>query len=158
MRPATRVAVLGLLAACGSAADRGTIPAPSATLIAPAVDGGTIDLRRYRGKRVELHFFTTWDAGSQHDVEALKTAAAQPDVVVIGVALDEDGRRLVAPWRRAMGVTYLVALGGAELKTNVAPARAVPATVVLDPRGQVRHRFDRPLQRGELARALAQAR
>ncbi|HUH03889.1 MAG TPA: TlpA disulfide reductase family protein [Kofleriaceae bacterium] len=148
------MAVLSLLAACGGSPRGPAVPRTPVTLSVPALDGGLIELTRYRGKPVVLHFFTTWDTGSQSDVDQLR-AVASPEVVVVGIALDRDGRRLVAPWRSATGVTYLIGLGGSELQTNLPPIRSVPTTVVLDARGVVRQRFDRPLHPAELTRALA---
>lgn len=147
------VRALVMLAACGGTPRAAAVPSAPITLSVPALDGGTIELARYRGKPVVLHFFTTWDSGSQRDLDELR--AAPPETVVIGIALDKDGRRLVAPWRAATGITYLVGLGGVELETNLAPIDSVPTTVVLDTRGVLRHRFDRPLRPGELTRALA---
>jgi hypothetical protein len=151
------VAALGLLAACGGAQRTAAVPRAPVALSVPALDGGVIELTRYRGKPVVLHFFTTWDTGSQSDVDQLR-AVSSPEVVVIGIALDQDGRRLVAPWRSATEVTYLIGLGGSELQTSLAPIRSVPTTVVLDARGVPRHRFDRPLRPGELTKVLTGAR
>jgi peroxiredoxin len=146
---------LALLVACGGNPPHAEVPAAPSRLTVPALDGGTIDIARYRGRIVVLHFFTTWDGGSHNDVQQLREA---PDTVVIGIALDPDGRRLIAPWRKAMDVHYLIGLGAAELATNVAAARSVPTTVILDTAGVVRARFDRPLRPGELQAAIERVR
>ncbi|MBZ0231878.1 MAG: redoxin domain-containing protein, partial [Deltaproteobacteria bacterium] len=115
MRLAALLAAIAIAAGCGG--DRGAVPgttpvpsgAPPVALTLPALDGGDVEVASYRGKIVVLHVFTTWSLAAQAEVEALAAADAAEDVVVIGVALDAEGRTLVAPWRSGAGVAYLVA-------------------------------------------------
>jgi hypothetical protein len=78
---------------------------------------------------------------------------------VIGVALDLEGYQVVAPWRRALGVHYLVALGDDQLRAGgsaLGPVPSVPITFVLDRKGRIVTRIDRELTKGELARLIDQ--
>ncbi len=149
--------MLLLLASCG-----GSTPPPrrvAPALVLPAVDGGEVSLTSYRGRVVVLHFFTTWAMAAEADIDQLIEARERngQQLVVIGVALDPDGHRLVAPWRQARRVRYLVALGTDDLrggKTSLGGI-GVPTTVVIDRAGRIAARVDGPLPPGKLAELLA---
>jgi hypothetical protein len=166
-----RALVLALaFAACGGGSggprtDGVTIPAdrhgPGVTLRLAALDGGELDLATLRGKLVVLHVFTTWSLAAQVELDALAAADAAEDVVVVGIALDEEGRALVAPWRNGAGVRYLVTLADASIRDGsspLGPLTTVPTTFVLDRGGRVRARAERALAPGELDGLLADAR
>jgi hypothetical protein len=150
------VLALGALIACGHPATPAGPRMPIGLLL-PAVDGGEIDVVAHRGKVVVLHVFTTWSLGATADVTQLTVADQRDDTVVIGIALDLEGYALISPWRRALSVTYLIAVaddhfraGGSALGT----VNAVPLTIVLDREGRIAQRIDRQLAPGELARVI----
>ncbi len=150
----------GLLVGCGGAHPARPRSAPVAMTV-PALDGGELDLASLRGKVVVIHAFTTWSVAAQLDVEQRGAAGAADDVVVVGLALDADGRVLVAPWRAAGDVTYLVALADDAIRAGrsvLGPLPEVPTTFVLDGEGRIVTRVERQLGPGELARLIAAAR
>jgi hypothetical protein len=150
-----RAAVLALLlVACGHGA---SAPRQPIGLVLPAVDGGEIDVVEHRQQVVVLHVFTTWSLGATGDVAQLQVADSRDDTVVIGIALDVEGYALVAPWRRALGVTYLIAVATDSFRAGGSPlgaVNAVPITIVLDRKGRIARRIDRQLADGELARVI----
>jgi peroxiredoxin len=155
-----RAALLVLaLTACGGAgaAEPGSrIPV---SLVLSAVDGGEIELASYRGQVVVLHVFTTWSLAATGDVAQLAEADGRDDTVVVGVATDPEGSTTVVPWRKALGVQYLIALGDDAFRdgrTAIGKVAQVPATIVLDPSGVIARRIDRQLARGELAAVIAE--
>jgi hypothetical protein len=155
----TAALAMAVVAACGPrpAAPRS---APIA-LTLPALDGGDVELIRLRGEVVVVHAFTTWSVAAQLDVDQLIAADGADDVTVVGVALDEDGRQLVAPWRAAGGVRYLVALADAEVRAGrsaLGPLPEVPTTLVLDPEGRITAKVERQLRPGELAKLIGSAK
>ncbi len=128
----------------------------------PAVDGGAVDLSTHRGKVVVLHLFTTWSVASQVDVDQLIAAYHHyPDrVVVIGIGLDPDGHVLVAPWRDANHIPYLVTLAPPALQNGESPLGRiveVPTTVILKRDGTIYRRIDGQLRPGQLERLLGAA-
>jgi len=150
------------LGACGGAGERGTTRGGSAgsrhalRMRMTAMDGGEIDLLRYRGRVVVLHLFDTDSAAAQLDAEQLTALARreQKRVKVIGICLDAEGYPMAAAWRRALGVGYLIALGDRDLVVGHSPLgklHVVPTTVLLDRNGYVVHRIERQLRPGELA-------
>jgi hypothetical protein len=145
----------------GGGGDHHDRTGPVLDLTLPAVDGGDISLAAHRGKIVVLHVFTTWSLAAQAEVEALSAADAADDVVVIGIALDPEGRMLVAPWRSGADVHYLVALADEPTRAGagpLGPLPAVPITIVIDASGRMAGRADRQLTRAELDAMISSAR
>src|SRR5512133_1021926 len=108
---------LAVLAACPH---RGPAPragaGPAVHLVLPALDGGEVDLAAYRGHVVAVQFFTTWSLAAQEDLGELRALrAAHPDLILVGVGMDPDGYRLIAPWRDVVGVDWMIALPSPEL-------------------------------------------
>jgi hypothetical protein len=147
-----RRAALGLalaLSACGGAPRLG----PPVAMTVSALDGGELDLARHRGDVVVLHLFTTWSLAAQADVVALDRMVDRTGVVVIGLALDEEGYQLVAPWRTASQVRYQVALASDAVRAGsspLGPIAVIPTTIVLDRAGRPVARVERQLATGEL--------
>lgn len=158
-RPALCSLALAALLSCAGSAHRPARSRP-VYLVLPALDGGEIDLARYRGQIVVLHAFTTWSMAAQADVEQLVEAHRDNShrVHVIGLALDPDGYRLVAPWRRAMHVPYLITLATEAVRAGrsaLGRIAEVPTTVVLGADGAVVARVDGQLAPRQLRELLA---
>lgn len=153
------LALLLIVAACGGGAANAPGSQIPVTLVLPAVDGGEVELGAYRGQVVVLHVFTTWSLAATGDVAQLSEADDRDDTVVVGIATDPEGSTTVVPWRKALGVRYLVALADdafREGRTAVGKIAEVPATIVLDPSGVIARRIDRQLAQGELAAVIAE--
>jgi peroxiredoxin len=152
---------LALVVGCGGCGGK---PAPAGprmpiALVLRAADGGEIDVLEHRGAIVVLHVFTTWSLAATGDVPQLTAAHERPgeQVVVIGIATDLEGYQVVAPWRSALGVRYLIALADDAFRageTALGSVSAVPATIVLDRNGAIAKRIDRQLAPGELAAVI----
>jgi peroxiredoxin len=130
--------------------------------ILPLLDGGEIELATLRGKPLVVHFFTTWSLPAQADLDELRaTQEAQPadSFKILGIGLDVDGYKLIAPWRDAAQVDWLVALPSADVTAGKSAfgnvMAEVPSTVLVDAQGQVAWSHRGPLPPGELARRLA---
>ncbi len=157
--------VLGLVASCAArdepAAAQDEPSQPPIELRVPALDGGEIDVSRYRGDVVVVHVFAPGEPETAGDVAQLEAAhEANPEgLSIIGVALEPGGYNLAAAWRRGIGVSYLLGLvtGPEELMSaHIEPLFALPTTLVLDAEGRLTHRVDRPLRAGELDALLTE--
>ncbi len=160
--------ILGVVAgalACGGpanpAAPGRVANGPLIALTLPVLDGGALDLTSLRGQVVVIHVFATWSLAAQGEVDALRAVDQGPDVTVVGLALDPEGRVLVSPWRNASDVRYLVALADEDLRAGrgpLGPLPVVPITIVLDRAGRMHGRVDRQITPAELDAMIAAAR
>ena len=155
----TRAALALLLCAACGGAQAGGERGPYVRLRLESLDGGEVDTDAYRGRVVVLHVFDTASPGASLDADQLNalTRAEPRRVMVIGVSLDPEGRRVVQGWRRAVAASYLIALGDAGVRAGgspLGPIEVIPTTVVLDQSGAVRARIGRALSYGELARVV----
>lgn len=154
------VLALVTAAACGGAPARPRPVGPPLEASLAALDGGALRLSELRGQVVVVHLFATWSVAADLERDALIAADARPDVTVIGLAFDPEGYPLVAPWRAATGVPYLIALADDPTRTGRGPfgrIQQIPTTIVLDRAGRISDRLDRQLAPTELAAAIARA-
>jgi len=150
------ILALALACACGGTQGGSGMRAP-VRLVLPAVDGGEIDVTAYRDKVAVLHVFTTWSLAATGDVPQLTAADDREDTVVVGIATDPEGSTVVVPWRKALGVRYLIAIADDGFRRGDTPlgrVTAVPATIVLDHGGAIARRIDRQLAPGELTATI----
>lgn len=152
------VAALALVAGCGGAdvRERGR----PVEVVVESLDGGDVVLSAHRGRPIVLHVFATWAPAAHTDADQLNALhrARSRDVTVIGIALDPEGHRFVAPWRAAVGARYVVALASDVIRRGesaLGPLRQVPVTFLIDRRGRIAGRIDRPLADGELAKLVS---
>jgi len=113
----TRVLVLALVLLVASPP---RAAAPDFTL--QSLDGGSSSLRQYRGKVVVVNFWATWCLPCRKEIPWLMELQRMfpGRLVVLGVVMDEEGRRVVDPWVRRerfpvggveRAITYPVLLG-----------------------------------------------
>lgn len=139
-----------LLVACGGAPPKPPRPrGPRLRLQLPALGGGTIDFASFRGRFLLVHVFTTWAMPVQDDAERIqRSLVGLPSLAVVGVALDLEGAEVVRPWRRAMEVTYPIALASDAVrrgKSPLGPTMQVPISLLYDADGRLLRRWDGPL-------------
>ena len=141
-------ALLGLLlAACSPAGDGGeggaaggsepaAEPAPDFAL--PDLDGRTVHLSGFLGKAVVIDFWATWCPPCLFQVPELnafwKKHRDAGDVVVIGVAVDVEGAKVVGPWVAEQKVEYPILLGDEELARRFG-AQGFPTLALVRPDG-----------------------
>ena len=141
------------LAACAHA------PPPVSLTLPRADTGAPFSVAGSRANATIVYFFTTWCVLCQAMEGAVAQAAAQgaPDgIQVVGIALDREGRRLIAPWVAATRPPYPVLVGGAEVaagRTAFGPIPAVPTVLILDREGRPRQGASGLVTAGELLEA-----
>lgn len=108
-----------------------------------ALDGGTVDLARLRGKVVLLDFWATWCAPCQVELPrfaALQRQYGPQGFAVIGISMDDDAgsaRRLAAKLK----LNYPVAMGDAKLGEQYGGVLGLPLTLLIDRQGTVQAQF-----------------
>jgi thiol-disulfide isomerase/thioredoxin len=80
-------------------ANSAPVPAPDVTL--KDLDGKDLSLAQYKGKVVLVNFWATWCEPCQVEIPWLieiQQKYAAKGFTVLGIAMDEDGAKVVTPW------------------------------------------------------------
>lgn len=147
--------IVGLVA-CGGA-PRVPTAAPLARepveLTLPSADGAEVDLARWRGQRVAVHFASTSSLDSQADVEELRrTRETAKDLVLVEIVMDGDPR-LAAPWADASGIDWSLLLPTPAVRegsSTFGAIRVVPTTFLVGRDGRLVWRWEGALPRDRL--------
>ena len=161
-----RLFVIITLAMGGLAA--GTRPmAPDFTL--PDLDGHQIALRQYRGQVTLVNFWATWCAPCRIEIPDLMRLQAKygaRGLVVLGVAMDEGGRGVVAPWigteRFALGptrqaVNYPILIGTDAVADRFGGVVGFPMTVLVGKDGRELRRVSGPINLDTIEKVIQSA-
>ncbi|MEO8098053.1 MAG: TlpA disulfide reductase family protein [Acidobacteriota bacterium] len=118
-------------------------PAPDFTLA--DASGKSVTLSDYKGKVVLLNFWATWCAPCKAEtpwfMDLQKTYG--DDLVVLGVAMDEDGWGAVRPFIEQRQVNYPIMLGTPQPGAPQLPGmyrniESLPSTFLIDRKGRIR--------------------
>jgi thiol-disulfide isomerase/thioredoxin len=109
---ATCLAAMLLLGGCKSSSDvpkttgaaaaaPAPAPAPEAKVALPGLDGTDATVAQYKGSVVLVNFWATWCKPCQEEIPWLiefNEKYGPKGLVILGVAMDEDGKKVVEPW------------------------------------------------------------
>jgi peroxiredoxin len=141
-RGATRALLGALLAACATAAlatVAASAPAPDFTL--RTVNGPNLRLQEQRGNVVLVNFWATWCGPCRQEIPHLNRLYEKyrsAGFVLLGVNIDEDAR-VAAEFAGRLQVKFPVLLDTEKKVSRLYDMSAMPATVLIDRDGRVRH-------------------
>lgn len=142
MKRALAVLLMMLSGACAGALGPGA-HAPLLDLELARTDGNRIELSSLRGKPLLLFVFATYDEASQFDMVPLaRFAESEPEVTVIGVALQPEADKFLRLFKRSLQVPFELfydpdnaLLGGSSALGKIP---GIPAVIAIDKEGRVR--------------------
>ena len=150
-------AALSAAAACapdrtGRAAEP-AVPAPAFSLT--DLRGNTVSLDGYKGKVLFVNFWATWCPPCRREIpdfiEAYRELKGE-GLEILGLSLDELTEAEVAEWVKSAGINYPVAMATPEIVGAYEPGQFIPATIVVDGRGRIRHRESGLMTKAALVR------
>ncbi len=139
-----------LAAACGGTGQRSGQP-PEAShsprepsgvrLTVHTPDGEPIAIEGFRGSRLLLFFFTTYDIASQVEMERLtRYAAGHPEFKIVGIALQPNAETLLGLYEDYLDIPFPVAHDPTgrvmEGLSDLGLIPAVPSFILLDEKGR----------------------
>lgn len=142
------IAALLFVGACGGdpATNIGTSHAPGESapveLTLKTPEGVFVDVGDLRGQVVLIFLFATFDGVSQAAVTPVtRFARHQPDVYVLGAAVQPNARELVDAWQAALTPPFVVTYSPEDAlpngTTDLGRIGTVPTFIFLDKRGRI---------------------
>ena len=112
--------------------------APDFTLTTLA--GKKVKLSDYRGKAVLLNFWATWCGPCKVEIPwfmELEKQYGPQGLVVLGVAMDDDGKPAVQKFAQEMKIDYTVVLGNDDVADEYGGVEGLPTTFYVDRSGHI---------------------
>ncbi len=132
--------ILSFSPACAQNREEST-PAPDFSVT--DLNGNSLTLAAYRGKVLVLNFWATWCPPCREEipdfVEATKKHKAD-GLEILGLSVDQMPADQVRAWSEKAGINYPVAMATQRIIADYRPGQYIPATIIIDRQGRIRHR------------------
>jgi len=152
--------VLVLAAACAQPKqDAQAVPAPDFSI--KDLEGNTLSLASYKGKVLVINFWATWCPPCRKEIPdfiaAYKELKAE-GLEILGLSVDETTAPALLDWARKQGMNYPIALATPEIVRAYEPGDFIPATIIVDRKGQIRFRQSEMMDKDTLVGLFKQYR
>jgi len=125
-----------------SAAVPASTAAPDFSL--KSLGGKTVRLSDLRGQVVLVDFWATWCPPCRKALPHLQELHEEfqgKGLQVVGIATDQQGAKVVAPFVEKIGLTFTVVLTDGKVDRDFGGIRGIPTTFVIDPEGNITGKF-----------------
>jgi len=112
--------------------------APSWSL--PSIDGKTVNLSDFKGKVVVLDFWATWCPPCRKEIPSfieLQKELGDKGLAVVGIALDEEGAKVVKPFAKKNDINYPLVIGKQATSDSYGGIEGIPTTFIIDRDGKI---------------------
>lgn len=151
---------ISFLMAAGAAVLRAqdeNVPAPDFVL--KDLQGKDVKLADYEGKVLVLNFWATWCPPCRAEIpDFVEAYAANRDkgLEILGVSVDRMAADRLLPFVIMAKINYPVALADVKIVQNYEPGDYIPATIIIDKKGILRHRHVGRMDKNTLIRLFNQ--
>lgn len=132
-------------------------PAPAADDYALRdLDGKLHRASEHRGKWLVINFWATWCLPCLRAMPELEDyyRANRTRVEVWGVTFEDSELAKILEFVERVGVSYPILGYGQSPQTGYGKVRVLPTTFVVDPEGELHHRFEGPITAADLRRVI----
>jgi cytochrome c biogenesis protein CcmG/thiol:disulfide interchange protein DsbE len=133
------------------------VPAPDFAL--KDLQGKDIKLADYKGKVLVLNFWATWCPPCRAEipdfVEAY-TANKDKGLEILGLSVDRMTADKLLPFVNKAKINYPIVLADAKIVQDYEPGDYIPATIIIDKKGILRHRHVGQMDKNTLVRLFNQ--
>jgi len=128
-------------------------PAPQFQL--KDLQGKTVSLADYKGKVLFLNFWATWCPPCRAEIPDFIEAFGQYNkkgLEILGVSVDRMTEEKLLDFVNGMKINYPVALADSRIVDDFRPGQYIPATIIIDKKGIIRHRQVGAIDKGTLVK------
>jgi peroxiredoxin len=131
--------------------DAQAVPAPDFSV--KDLEGNALSLASYKGKVLVINFWATWCPPCRKEIPdfiaAYKELKAE-GLEILGLSVDETTAPALLDWSRKQGINYPIALATPEILRAYEPGDFIPATIIVDRKGQIRFRQSEMMDKATL--------
>ncbi len=128
------------------------------------VAGEEVSLKSFPGKVVLLNFWATWCGPCQEEMPSLERLYQKfkdQGFVVVGLSLDEDGKKSIEAFLTQVPVTFPIVIDETQSSTDRYEVYRIPETYLIDSKGNIADQFigpqnfDQPVFEDKITRLLS---
>jgi peroxiredoxin len=133
------------------------VPAPDFVL--KDIQGKDLRLADYKGKVLILNFWATWCPPCRAEIPDFVEAYAankNKGLEILGLSVDRMTADNLLPFVNKVKINYPVALADERILKDYEPGNYIPATIVIDKKGIIRHRHVGQMDKDTVVRLFNQ--